>query len=221
MWFDRVQIVSVVYVDVMYCVMFVEFEECLWLMFLVMKVFIGMIEGLIGICVCCWWDEGFQLSDVVMFVVEKVFEVVGIDCQCIGVLINILVCCDFIEFLVVCLVYGNFGFSFDCMNFDFGNVCLGFFNGMEIVGNMIECGQIDYGFVVDGESSWFVVEKMIEKFNVIVQSNGMFCDNFVIFMFGFGGVVMVFGCDDFVQIGYLFWGGVMFVVMEYNYFCCG
>ena len=72
-------------------------------------------------------------------------------------------CRDFIEPSTACLVHGNLTLPAPCMNLDVGNACLAFFNGMEIVGNMIELGQIDYGMVVDGESSRFLIESTIER----------------------------------------------------------
>ena len=49
------------------------------------------------------------------------------------------------------------------LNFDVGNACLAFLTGMELVGNMIERGQIRYGMVVDGESSRFITEQTVRR----------------------------------------------------------
>ena len=81
----------------------------------------------------------------------------GIDRSQLGILLNTSVCRDYIEPSVACLVHGNLGLSPECMNFDVGNACLAFLNGMEIIGNMIERGQVDYGIVVDGEGSRFEI----------------------------------------------------------------
>jgi len=49
------------------------------------------------------------------------------------------------------------------LNFDVTNACLGFVNGMDFVGNMIERGQVDYGLVVDNESSRPLIEATIPR----------------------------------------------------------
>ena len=48
------------------------------------------------------------------------------------------------------------------MNFDLGNACLAFVNGMDVVGNMVERGQVDYGIVVDAETSRLAIETTME-----------------------------------------------------------
>jgi hypothetical protein len=40
-----------------------------------------------------------------------------------------------------------------CQNFDVGNACLAFLNGMDIAARMIERGDIDYALIVDGEAA--------------------------------------------------------------------
>ena len=221
MRFDRVQIASVAHADATHRVTSVELEERLRPTLSAMKAPSGMIEGLTGIRARRWWDEGFQPSDAATLAAEKALETAGVDRDKIGILINTSVCRDFIEPSVACLVHGNLGLPSDCMNFDLGNACLGFLNGMEIVGNMIERGQIDYGLVVDGESSRFVVEKTIERLNAIAQSNGMFRDNFATLTLGSGGAAMVLGRDDLVQSGHVFRGGVTLASTEHNHLCRG
>lgn len=107
-----------------------------------------------------------------------------------------------------------------CCNFDVGNACFGFFDGMEMVVVMIECGAIDYGFVVDGEGSCFVVECTIERLNVIGDACSL-GEEFAMFTLGLGVVVMVFVCRDLVLEVHLFCGSVAFVVIDWNYLCCG
>ena len=48
-------------------------------------------------------------------------------------------------------------------NFDVGNACLGFINGMQIAAAAIDAGQIDYALIVDGEGSRYTQETTIER----------------------------------------------------------
>src|SRR5205814_1196604 len=73
------------------------------------------------------------------------------------------VCRDYLEPSVACFVHAELGLPETCLNFDVVNACLGFLDGMAIVGNMIERGQVQYGLVVDAESSRTVVERTVDR----------------------------------------------------------
>ena len=118
----------------------------------------NLLENLAGIHERRFWDEGTEPSDAATMAAEAALEDAELDRGRLGVVINTSVCNDYIEPSTACLVHGNLKLPDTCMNFDVGNACLAFLNGMEIVGNMIERGQVDYGMVVDGESSRFLTE---------------------------------------------------------------
>jgi hypothetical protein len=42
------------------------------------------------------------------------------------------------------IIHGNLGLADTCQNFDVGNACLAFLNGMDIAARMIERGDIEY-----------------------------------------------------------------------------
>ena len=48
-------------------------------------------------------------------------------------------------------VHDQLGLSTSCLNFDLTNACLGFLNGIQLAGTMIDAGQVDYALLVDGE----------------------------------------------------------------------
>jgi len=114
-----------------------------------------LIRNLSGITERRVWDDGVQPSDVAAQAGEKAIAAAGIDKGQLGTLVNTSVCRDYIEPSTACIVHSKLGLPETCMNFDLGNACLAFINGMDMVGNMIEQGQIDYGIVVDAESSKF------------------------------------------------------------------
>ena len=123
----------------------------------------NLLEGIAGIHERRYWNEQTLPSDAATMAAEVALEEADLDRARLGMLINTSVCRDFIEPSTACLVHGNLKLPDTCMNLDVGNACLAFFNGMEVVGNMIELGQIDYGMVVDGESSRFLIESTIER----------------------------------------------------------
>ncbi|MEO7910691.1 MAG: 3-oxoacyl-ACP synthase III, partial [Roseiflexaceae bacterium] len=109
----------------------------------------GRLEALSGIRERRFWAHGTMPSEIATQAAQLAIEQAGIDRQAIGCVVNTSVCKDYIEPSVACLVHGNLKLSPSCMNYDIGNACLGFLNGMLSVGMMIEAGLIDYGLVVD------------------------------------------------------------------------
>ena len=163
MRFENVSICSVAHIDASHRVTSAELEARLEAPMKRLGVMPGLLEGLSGIKARRMWDEDYQPSQAATAAAVVAIERAGISRDRIGVLINTSVCRDYIEPSTACLVHGNLELGRHCLNFDLGNACLGFINGMEVVGNMIERGQLDYGLVVDGENSRFVVDSTIER----------------------------------------------------------
>lgn len=221
MFFKNVLIVGLVYVDVLYMLMIKEINECLQLMLDCLGICIDVFGDIVGIYVCCLWDNGVLVLDVVIMVGCKVLEDVGIIVIQVGLLVNILVSCDYLELFMVFIVLGNFGVSDECMIFDVVNVCLVFINGMDIVVCMIECGDIDYVLVVDGEIVNLVYEKILECMIVLDVIVDDFCNELVVLIIGLGVVVMVMVCVELVLDVLCYKGGVICLVIEWNQLCLG
>jgi len=123
----------------------------------------NLLEDVSGIGARRFWEEGTQPSDAATLAAEKALDRSGIDRQRIGIVINTSVCRDFLEPSTACIVHGNLGLSDHCLNFDVGNACLAFLNGMDIAARMIERAEIEYALIVDGESSRPITEATIER----------------------------------------------------------
>src|SRR5690554_3140596 len=96
----------------------------------------NLIEKISGIESLRFWEEGTQPSDAATLAAIKAIEAAGIDRNEIGVLINTSVCRDYLEPSTACMVHGNLGLGERCLNFDVGNACLAFLNGMDIAARM-------------------------------------------------------------------------------------
>ena len=83
-------------------------------------------------------------ADAATQAAERALAQAGVDRARVGVLINTSVSRDYVEPSTACLVHRNLGLAPECFNFDLSNACLGFLNGMELVAQMIERGQVDY-----------------------------------------------------------------------------
>lgn len=221
MRYENVAIMSVSHVDAPHRIPSSAIED--WLAPTLSRLGVpkGLLEGLSGIAERRFWDAGTQPSDVATQAAEQALTSAGLDRAKLGVLVNTSVCRDYIEPSVACLVHGNLGLSEECKNFDLGNACLGFMDGMEVVGNMIERGQVDYGIVVDGESSRFPIEQTVERLNGPDVDEQTFRENFATLTLGSGSAAMVLARADMVPDGHRFNGTVSLSNTKYNRLCRG
>ena len=181
----------------------------------------GTLEAVTGIRARRMWPDDVQPSEVATLAARKAIADAGIDQNQIGVLINTSVCKDYIEPAVAALVHGNLNMPDSCMNFDIGNACLAFVNGMQVIGNMIERGQIDCGLIVDGENSRYVVEKTIQTLLRDESTSAEFRSNFAALTLGSGAVSMVLAKKDLMPDKPLFCGGITVAATEHNQLCKG
>ncbi|MFU8802523.1 MAG: 3-oxoacyl-ACP synthase III [Bradymonadaceae bacterium] len=181
----------------------------------------GLLYGLTGIEERRFWDEGVQPSTVAARAGAKALADAGIEGERVGVLVSTSVCKDYVEPSVASLVHGLLGLPAAALNFDVGNACLGFLNGMHIVGDMIERGHIDYGLVVDGESSRFVVERTIERLLEADADPATLRNQLATLTLGSGAVAMVLARRDQHPEGHRLVGGVALAATEYSDLCRG
>ncbi len=221
MFFNNVSIVAVDYVLPETIVTSSQIETQLAPILDRFKIKPGMIEGLTGIKERRFWDRGVQASDVATLAARKVIEKTGISKESIGCMISTSVSKDYIEPSVASLVHGNLGLSSECINFDVGNACLGFVNGISIVGMMIEKGAIDYGLIVDGENSREVVESTIEILLQPDATPNTLRDHFATLTLGSGGVAMILGRTDRIPEGHKVNGAVTCAATEHSRLCLG
>jgi acyl-CoA:acyl-CoA alkyltransferase len=153
----------------------------------------GLLYQLTGIRQRRLWPAHVQPSDAAAQAGLKALEDAGVAADGIGVLISTSVCKDFVEPSVASLAHHKIGLPSTCLNFDVSNACLGFLNGLQIVGDMIERGLIDYGMVVDGESSREVLEATIERLNRPETDPAQMRPQLATLTLGSGGAAMVLG----------------------------
>ena len=163
---------------------------------------LGQLERLTGIKTRRFWDPGILPSEVASMAGRKVLEETGIDPEDLGLLINTSVSKDYLEPSVACLVHGNLGLGGHCLNFDIGNACLGFLNGIDQAALMIEMGLIKKALIVDGESSRNVIENTIERIKKPSCGIEEFRNNFATLTLGSGAVAMVISHIDHAQSGF-------------------
>ncbi|MEM8747759.1 MAG: 3-oxoacyl-ACP synthase III [Actinomycetota bacterium] len=123
----------------------------------------GTLSELAGIEERRWWPADVQFDQAAAMAGRAAIEAAGIDRERIGMLISTSVCKDHLEPSVACSVHHQLELPPSCLNFDVGNACLGFINGMQIAASAIDAGTIDYALIVDGEGSRHTQLKTIER----------------------------------------------------------
>jgi 3-oxoacyl-[acyl-carrier-protein] synthase III len=221
MQFKNVSIAGVAHIDAPNVISSAQIEEQLNDTMTRLGIRPGLLEDVSGIVERRLWDEGIQPSQVATQAGELALQAAGIDKKRLGILINTSVCRDYVEPSTACLVHGNLELPSTCMNFDLSNACLGFINGMDMVGNMIERGQIDCGIVVDGEGSRFPVESTISRLKESACDEEMFRANFATLTLGSGAAAMVLSNAELAPEGHRFLGGVNRAATQHSRLCVG
>jgi len=221
MKFENVSVLSVAHVDAPHRITSQEIEERLAPTMDRLGIRRDLLRDLSGIMERRVWDEGVQPSEVAAMAGERAIEKAGIDRSKLGVLINTSVCRDYLEPSTACIAHAELGLAETCMNFDLGNACLGFVNGMDMVGNMIERGQVDYAILVNGETSRQITEATIERLQAPDVDENSFREQFASLTLGSGAAAMVLGRSDLEPEGHSFTGSVNLAATQHCRLCAG
>lgn len=181
----------------------------------------SLLEEISGIKSRGIWEKGTQPSDAATLAAEKAIEESGIDRSRIGVIINTSVSRDFLEPSTACIVHGNLGLTPHCLNFDVGNACLGFLNGMDIAARMIERTEVDYALVVDGETSQQLIDATIERLLDPNVGEEQFREEFASLTLGSGAAAMVMARRELAPDGHSYRGSVTRAATQFNKLCRG
>ncbi len=181
----------------------------------------GTLTGLAGIEERRYWDEGTKPSDAAAMAGAKLLADTGVDRRDIGSLLNTSVDRDWLEPSTACIVHHKLGLPPEALNFDVGNACLGFINGMALTAAMIERGDIDHGIVVDGESARYVVESTIARLADPSCDRDLFRASFATLTLGSGAAAMLLSRRDLADDGHPFHGVVSRAATEHHELCQG
>lgn len=130
-----------------------EIEEQLAPVYERLKLPPGRLELMSGIRQRRLWDKGTQPSEAAAQAGRRVLEQGDIAPESIECLIFTSVSRDMMEPATASFVHEKLALSPHCLVFDVSNACLGFLDGMVMLANMIELGQVKNGLVVSGETA--------------------------------------------------------------------
>lgn len=181
----------------------------------------NLLEDLSGIGARRVWDEGTLPSDAATMAAEKALGGAGIDRGEVGLIINSSVCRDYLEPSTACIVHGKLGLASDCLNFDVGNACLAFMNGMDIAARMIERDEVRYALIVDGECSGPIIEATIARLLDENAGEEQFRSEFASLTLGSGAAAMIMTRADLAPDGHRYIGSVTRSATAFNQLCRG
>lgn len=179
----------------------------------------GQVEKLSGIKERRWWDEGVQPSTVAAMAGKRALDKAGLTTKDIGCLINTSVSRDWLEPATSAMVAGHLGFSHDVYNFDVGNACVGFLNGLYTAACQVELGHVDRVLVTCGEVVRNGVSATLQQLASPDATIDTFRENFATLTLGGGAVAAVVTRRELSKNDHRLNGAVLRSAPERNTLC--
>jgi acyl-CoA:acyl-CoA alkyltransferase len=107
------------------------------------------------------------------------------------------------------------------MNFDVGNACLGFVNGMHLAANAIDVGTVDYALIVDGEGSRHTQMATLDRLRHPEATAADVFAEFASLTLGSGAAAMLLTSTDLHPDAHRIVGGIARAATQHNTLCVG
>ncbi len=181
----------------------------------------GMLQELAGVQERRWWPDDVSFSDAAAMAGAKALAEAGINPSQVGVMINTSVSRAYLEPSSAVAVHYQLGLPSSCLNFDLANACLGFVNGMQLAGALIDAGQADYALLVDAEGPEALHRATLDRLGSPDATAADVKANFATLTLGSGSAAMVLGRADRHPEGHRVVGGVSRAGTEHHDLCVG
>lgn len=181
----------------------------------------GMLEELAGVRERRWWPSDVSFADAASMAGAKALAEAGITPAQVGVLISTAVTRPHLEPSSAVAVHDQLGLPTNCLSFDISNACLGFVNGIQVAGMMLDSGQIDYALLVDAESVQDLHEATLQRLESPEATAKQVKAQFASLTIGSGAAAMVLGRSDQHPEGHRVVGGVSRSGSEHHELCIG
>lgn len=214
-------IVSVAHVDAPEVVTSAYFDELLAETYERVGSQPGLLESLAGIRERRWWPEGYRYTDAAAAAGAEAIAASGVRVDDIGLLIDTSVCRDRLEPSSAVTVHNELDLPSWALNFDLSNACLGFINALQVAGNMIESGQINYALIVDGEGSRELQETTLARLAGPAATMSDLFAEFASLTLGSGGAAAVVGRHSDNPGSHKVVGGISRADTSYHNLCVG
>jgi 3-oxoacyl-[acyl-carrier-protein] synthase-3 len=123
----------------------------------------GRLELMTGIRERRFWERGIRPGQVSAITAERAIQDSQIPREYFGCLVHGSVCRDQLEPATASSVHHAVKLPNDALVLDISNACLGLLNGMLLLANMIELGQVSAGVIVGTEDGRGLVEGTIDS----------------------------------------------------------
>ena len=182
----------------------------------------GRLELMSGIAARRFWQPGTRPSDGAVLAGKKALAASACSPDEIDCLIFTSVCRDMMEPATAAFVHRQLGIGPHCQIFDLSNACLGFLNGMVMLANMIELGQVKKGLIVAGETAEDLVESTIAHLLADeTLTRKSIKPAFASLTIGSGAVALVMGDGRRQDTGHYLVGGSFRANTAHNDLCQG
>ncbi len=199
-----------------------EIEERLAPVYERLRLPAGRLELMTGIRTRRFWEPGTRPSQGAVQAGQKALAASGVDRDTIGCLVFTSVSRDMMEPATAAFVHRGLELPERCQIFDISNACLGFLNGMIVLANMIELGQVEAGLVVAGETAEDLLASTIEH---MVRDRSLTRKTikplFASLTIGSGAVALVMRRRESGETGQLLRGGACRAHTDHNDLCQG
>jgi len=182
----------------------------------------GRLELMSGIRSRRFWEPGTTPSAAAALAGRKALNASGLTPADIDFLVVTSVSRDMMEPATASFVHRSLGLADHCQIFDISNACLGFLNGMIVLANMIELGQVRYGLVVAGETAEELLRSTLQQ---LLSDNNLTRKTikpaFASLTIGSGAVALVMGAKKLADTGHHLIGGACRANTKHNDLCQG
>ncbi len=182
----------------------------------------GRLELMTGIRERRFFDRGVKPSQISSITAKKALDSSALKAEDIGLLVHGSVCRDQLEPATASSVHHDVGLPKTAAILDVSNACLGLLNGMLVLANMIELGQVRAGIVVGTEDGRDLVEGTIDSLlkNPSVTRQSIKLD-FASLTIGSGSAAIVLCHRDLSRTGHRLLGGVCLTDTSHHELCAG
>lgn len=197
-------------------------EERLQPLYERLKLPAGRLELMTGIRTRRLWPEGTRPSDGAAAAGINAMARAGIAPEDLECLLFTSVSRDMMEPATASFVHRTLGLPATCLLFDISNACLGFLDGMLVLANMLEMGQVRAGLVVAGETAEDLIGSTLAHLLAeTALTRKSIKPLFASLTIGSGAVALVMTRRDYLDTGHYLRGGACRANTAHNDLCQG
>lgn len=197
-------------------------EERLQPLYQRLKLPAGRLELMTGIESRRLWESGTLPSSAAAAAGAAAIKKADIPVQDLSCLLFTSVSRDMMEPATASFVHRNLGLPSSCLVFDISNACLGFLDGMIMLANMLELGQLHAGLLVAGETAEDLIASTLHH---LITDQTLTRKSikplFASLTIGSGAVAMVMTTREYRDSGHYLRGGAYRAHTQHNDLCQG